>query len=256
MSLIIMCCHDTEENGRSEYTRKTMECLAFSVDWSKNRLVIVDNNSCEKTKSLINNWKLPEWNVITLSENVGTAKGINLGIKLRKPNESICKIDNDVVIHHLGWVEEMEEVIKRDSSIGIVGLKRKDLAESPNSEHPFYRSELIMLPHESGQKWIVVEKVKHVMGTCQMLSNALLDKVGYYFQTGLYGLDDSDMSYRSELSGFKNVFLPHINIDHVDTGGDNYTQWKHEHASEQMAKWGEICEQYRNGTRELYYNGL
>jgi hypothetical protein len=88
-----------------------------------------------------------------------------------------------------------------------------------------------------------------------MLSSALLDKVGYFFQSGLYGLDDSDMSYRSELSGFKNVFLTHINIDHIDKGGDAYSQWKHEHSSAQMAQWGEICEAYRNGSRSLYYDG-
>lgn len=255
MSLICMAVYDTEENGRSEYTRQTLESLLFTVDWSKNRLIIIDNDSCEETKILLRDHKLPEWVLLTLTENIGTARAINMGIKLRKSGEHIIKLDNDVVIHQSGWIGQMEEVIERDSTIGIVGLKRKDLAEWPLTEHPFYKSEFIALPHDPGQRWIGAEQVRHVMGTCQMISSNLLDKVGYFFQSGLYGLDDSDMSYRSELSGFKNVFLPHIDIDHLDNGGTDYTAWKQHHAGEHMAAYGEMCEAYRNGTRSLYYNG-
>lgn len=269
MGLICMAVYDTEENGRSEYTRQTIECLATTVNWNKHRLVIIDNNSCDETKDRLQRLvalsetkfagnfgtKINGVKVISMSENIGTARAINMGIKLRKPGEHIIKLDNDVVIHQSGWIEQMEEVIEHDSSIGIVGLKRKDLAEWPLEDHPFYKSELIALPHEPGQRWIVAEQVRHVMGTCQMISSNLLDKVGYFWQSGLYGLDDSDMSYRSELSGFKNVFLPHIDIDHLDNGGTDYTAWKQHHAGEHMAAYGEMCEAYRNGTRSLYYNG-
>jgi GT2 family glycosyltransferase len=149
----------------------------------------------------------------------------------------------------------MEEAIDRDPTIGIIGLKRKDLAESPNSPISFYVSELKMLPHQPGEKWIIVEDVHHVMGTCQMLAPALLEKVGFYFQKSLYGLDDSDISYRSKLSGFRNVFLPHIEIEHIDVGGDDYSNWKHQESSKVMHDYGIMCEMYRNGERSLYYDG-
>lgn len=256
MSLICMAVYDTEENGRSEYTRQTLESLLFTVDWSKNRLIIIDNDSCEETKILLRDHKLPEWVLLTLTENIGTARAINMGIKLRKPGEHIIKLDNDVVIHQSGWIEQMEEVIERDSSIGIVGLKRKDLAEWP-LRIDWAKSEFIPLPHENGQSWICVESVNHVMGTCQMLSSSLLDKIGYFYQGdgNLYGFDDSLMSLRSKINGFKNVFLFHIPISHIDVGGGTYSEWKHNNASDRMNEYNKICEEYKNGTRNTFYSG-
>ena len=53
MSLISMAVHDTVENGRTEFTRRTLESLSDTVDWENHRLFIIDNNSCEKTKTLL-----------------------------------------------------------------------------------------------------------------------------------------------------------------------------------------------------------
>jgi GT2 family glycosyltransferase len=252
-TLIAMACHDTVENKRSDYTERTLRCLLQTVP-DEYRIVVIDNGSCEYTKSLLQRAK-DRITIITLPENIGTARAINLAMQLRLPEEKFVKIDNDCVIHSYTWVQEMEACIERDPSIGIVGLKRKDLAESPRSTHPFYISTLDMLPHNTGERWIVVEEVHHVMGTCQMLSPALIDKVGFYYQKSLYGLDDSDMSYRSELLGFRNCFLPHIEIDHIDIGGDDYSNWKHQESGAVMGDYGLMCQEYRDGVRPLYYDG-
>lgn len=261
MSLISMCCHDTVENGRSEFTEKTLSSLRVTVDWTKHRLFIIDNNSCDKTKSILKRVyhdglfnPLP-WESITLPQNIGTAEALNLAWKHRKPGEHCIKIDNDVVINHKGWVEQMEQVIERDPLIGQVGLKRKDCIESPFRDlNDWYHSELKMLPHEPGQPWIIVEEVNHVMGTCVMHSSALLDKVGYLKQPGLYGFDDCFMSLRSQLAGFRNVFLPHIDIDHIDPGGTDYQKWKQESAGRDMEQYNRDVQRYKSGELSVYYN--
>lgn len=250
-----MCCYDTEENGRSEYTHQTLDSLWSTVDFTKQKLVMVDNGSCDITKRLLKKANEREGHIlVTLSENIGTARGINRGLRMRKPGENCIKIDNDVVITQSGWVKEMEEVLRRDASIGIVGLKRKDLAEWP-LETGWAHSSLMPLPHVPGERWVIVEQVNHVMGTCQILSSALIDKIGGFYQGdgNLYGFDDSLLSLRSSLAGFKNVFLPHIDIDHIDTGVGEYNAWKHRHASEKIVEYNNICEEYKNGTRDLYY---
>jgi GT2 family glycosyltransferase len=207
-----MCCHDTVENGRSAFTRKTLESLLSTVDWKKHRLFIVNNASTD-IEATISNFSfansLDRHGAVCIhnNENIGTAEALNLAWKYRNPGEHCIKIDNDVVIHQSGWVEQMEEAIARDNKIGQVGLKRKDCIESPHRDYnDWYHSELLMLQHEPGQRWIVVEKANHIMGTCVMHSSALLDKVGYLKQPGLYGFDDCFMSLRSQLAGFKNVF--------------------------------------------------
>ena len=113
-------------------------------------------------------------------------------------------MDNDVVIHQAGWVEKLEACIERDPQIGIIGLKRKDCIESPDRTD-FYKSELMMLPHIPGEEWLIVEKVNHVMGTCQMYNSKLIDRIGGLYQMdGLYGFDDSLAAVRCKLAGFYN----------------------------------------------------
>lgn len=256
MALISMAVHDTVENGRTAFTRRTLESLSDTVDFTKHRLFIVDNNSCEETKTLLHLYCFGlKPSIITNDKNIGTAEALNLAWKNRQPGEHCIKIDNDVVIHQSGWVEQMEQAIERDLRIGQVGLKRKDCIESPHRAiNDWYHSELVMLPHEPGQRWIVVEKANHIMGTCVMHSSALLDKVGYLKQPGLYGFDDCFMSLRSQLAGFYNCFLPHIEIDHIDPGGTDYQKWKEASAGKDMAQYNEDVQRYKSGELSVYYN--
>jgi len=256
MSLLIMCCHDTDTNGRFEFTLSTLKNLVRTVDFKKHRLVIVDNDSCENTKEVIKSFVNTHENisVITNPENIGTAKAVNLGIKLRQPGEFCVKLDNDINVDRPGWVEQMEEVITRMPTIGVLGLKRVDLGESVYSVNTDQRSRLLEVKHEPGQRWYVVEECKHVMGTCTMLNPALLDKVGYFYQmNGLYGFDDSLMCVRSNVAGFLNCFLHGINIDHIDPGGNPYVEWKQKVAGDMLSKYGAEEAAYRAGLKDVYH---
>jgi GT2 family glycosyltransferase len=257
MALIAMAVNDTAENKRTGYTRETLCSIIETVDLVKHRLIIVDNNSCDETKVLLSHiseyYKRKNISLITLPENIGTARAINQAWKLRQPGEHCIKMDNDVVIYSKGWVDEMEEAIKRDWQIGQIGLKRKDCWECTWHESDDFRSELIMLPHNSGERWQIVEKAKHIIGTCVMHSSDLLDKVGYLYQPSLYGYDDVIMSHRAHLSGFYSCFLPHIEIDHIDTGATAYQGWKEKHSEEQTQKVINLVHEMYNGTKPIHY---
>ena len=250
MALIAMCCFDTDENNRTQYTKRTLQSLMQTVNMARHRIIVVDNASCEATKRVLRDFD-PYIKVITLGQNLGTAKGINMAWLEREPGEHAIKMDNDVVIHSTGWVEEMEEAIMLDSKIGIVGLKRKDCWENPNHESAMYRSELKLLGGVN-HKWIPIEKVNHVMGTCQMFNSALLDKIGYLYQPRLYGFDDSLAAIRCQVAGFYSCFIPHIEIDHIDTGETPYQGWKEKHSGEDMVAFNQIKNAYLNGTKPIY----
>lgn len=253
MALIAMAVFDTEDNDRTKYTQRTLESIYQTVDSALHRVIVVDNASCEETKDILNHHVLLGTidQLITLDENVGTARAVNKAWQLRQPKEHCIKMDNDVVIHQSGWADEMERAISRDPSIGIVGLKRKDCWEKP-SRDDFYKSELHMLPQKAGEPWVVVEKVNHVMGTCQMFNSALLDKIGYLYQPRLYGFDDSLAAVRCQVAGFYSCFLPHIEIDHIDTGDTSYQKWKEGHAGEDMRTFNELKNAYLNGSKPIY----
>ena len=115
-----------------------------------------------------------------------------------------------------------------------------------------YKSTLIQLPHTPGQRWINVEVVRHVIGTCQMYNSALLDKMGFLYQPSLYGYDDVIASHKSQIAGFYNCFLNHIDIDHIDEGKTPYQSWKEKHSSEVTQEVIRFVNEMLTNQREIY----
>lgn len=262
MALLAIAIYDTIDNKRSGYTNITLQSLLKTVDFKKHRLFLFDNASCQETLDTLNSFE-QQFNELFCKENltiqhsetnIGTANAINECWKFKREGENCIKADNDIEIIQSGWVDLMEEAIQREPHIGIIGLKRKDCAENSLSTHEYYRSVIMELPHEAGQKWLYVETVAHVMGTCQMYSTKLLDKIGFLYQNSVYGFDDAMASLRSKIAGFYNCFLIGVEINHIDTGGTEYSKWKQDHAGEQMQAYGETARQYSSGEKDIYYN--
>lgn len=248
--LIAIAVNNTEENGRFNYTRKTVEKLLDQNIYINHDLYLINNGSCKETELYLKS--LPsEVNVIFNTENIGTARAINKAWLKRGKSQHAIKMDDDVIIMQKDWIEQMVEAIEREPKIGIIGLKRKDCTETPNNPNPDLLSELEMLPHEVGQRWIIVERAKHIIGTCQMYNSDLLDKIGYLYQPSLYGFDDVIASHRSHIAGFWNVFLPHIEIEHIDIGCSEYTHWKQRHAGEVMNQVNREVGEMIQGTRSI-----
>ncbi len=253
MSLIGMAVYSTEENKKDDCLEQTLNSLLRTVNFNRHRLILSVNAQTTRTKYIIKGFNNIISSVIYNDGNIGTANAINKVWHERKPGEHCIKMDDDVVINNKDWADEMEAAISNDAKIGQIGLKRKDCWETPLNENPDYKSELKMLLHIPGHPWQVVEKVKHVIGTCVMHSSALIDKVGYLYQPSVYGYDDVIMSHRTYLAGFYSCFLPHINIDHIDPGQTKYQSWKERHSGEQTQKVISLVQEMYRGEKSIYY---
>jgi len=257
-----MAVYDTEENLRSPMTRATLETLRDTVDFGKHILMVSDNGSCKETQELYKEFQnIISW-ISFNGENLGTAKALNLLWRCRQPYQrSVVKIDNDVRIHRPGWLDVIEMVFNKDPEIGICGLKRKDLAEWPiqytDLGNAFYLSKLRPLHHDPGEPWIIVEECNHIMGTCQAYSSELLDDIGYLYQPGQYGFDDSLASLRAHIKGYKTVFLHGIEdwLEHIDPGGTDFVEWKKNEAGRLMDAYNEARAKYSSGEWSVYYDG-
>lgn len=257
--LIAMAVYDTVANQRSDLTLATLHGLEKTVNFTRHRLFVCDNGSCDETKGILERYQqIIPFTVLTNEENLGTAVAINRAWALRRDGEHCVKMDNDVFIHDQDWPDFMEAAFRKDPQIGICGLKRKDIAEWPLRDD-WWKSRLYALPHEPGERWMVAEEVGHVIGTCQGYNSALLDKMGYLYQMqdegNLYGFDDSLAACRAKVLGFKSVFLPWINIDHIDPGGDYYSEWKKLQAHKFSPRFHQVRDEYESGDRDPYYGG-
>lgn len=251
-TLICMAIYDTEDNNRSQFTEKSLPSIINTTDPHDDRIVVIDNASCKKTKDIIKRYE-KHIDIITLEENIGTAEAINRGIeKFWDGLSTIVKIDNDVVIHDTRWTDRMRRCFDREPKLGILGLKRKDLPNHPEDEQ--YPTKLLFIEHKKYESWEVIELCEDIIGTCTMYSASLIRKVGYLFQPELYGFDDNLMCIRSLISGFANAFYPFIEIDHIDPGGDWYCEHKKKLANIGHDEVRKIQEEYKSGERSIYYN--
>jgi GT2 family glycosyltransferase len=253
-TLIGMAVYSTHENQKDKCLAQTLASLNDTVDFTKHRLMLSVNARTEETMHIIRMYNHIIDEVFFNHENIGTARAINKCWALREPGEHCIKCDDDWVVNdYNGWLDDMEECIRRDPKIGQVALKRKDCWENPAHEHPDYRSTLQMLQHVPGEKWLIVEKVRHCIGTCVLHNSALLDKVGFLYQPSQYGYDDVIMSHRSEIAGFYNCFIPHVPIDHIDAGTTPYQPWKERHAGEQTQGVIDLVHAMLRGEKSIYY---
>lgn len=258
MALISMAVYDTGTNNRAPLIKHTLESLLRTVDFNLHRAFLVINSSTEESAAHIGAFvRRTGAETLFLPENIGTARAINLAWKTRLPGEHAVKMDDDVVVNDARWADKLEDAINRDQRLGIIGLKRKDLLESPTAADPIWRSAFRALPHAPGQMCITVEVVNHVMGTCQMYSAALLDKIGYLYQPAKYGFDDSLSATRCRVAGFYNAFYCNVEIDHIDPGGNDYTQEKVDatkSGTDNNTEYHRLKAGYENGTIGIYYD--
>lgn len=238
MTILAMCVHCTDENDKLKYVKECLSSLLDTVDLRKHNLHIINNRSnIETTDYLLDFIRKNDVGAFhNLKTNIGTAAGINLAIKSRLPNQVVIKCDDDVKWHQSGWVEELEQVFIDNPEIGICGLKREDVYGDFT---------------ENGKLLISDD----VMGTCTAFNPLMMDKVGLMIQPSIYGFDDNLYSIRSIAAGFKNCYLPHIGITHLDEGGTAYTDWKKREAGLYLNEVSNLINMYKTGQLSPYHDG-
>lgn len=236
MSLIAMCVYCTPENKKFDIAKKCIKSLLETVDLTKHRLIIINQNSILECKLWLSELALNGGiTVMHLPENIGTARGINLALRQRNEGEMAIKCDDDLSWGEYGWVEKMEREIKKRPVIGILGLKRDDVYGE--------------MTVEGNLLWC-----HDIFGTCTMYNPKMLDKVGELSQpSSTYGFDDCIFSVRSEAAGFKNAFLSTVKITNLDITPTPYTEWKKREAGIYLSEASSYMNLIRNGEIDYYY---
>lgn len=238
MSLIVQCAYCTEENGKLKYLKECLDSLFDTTDMDRHTLIIINNSPFREVKEYLSELLLLKpFKLISPETNLGTAGGINLGLRERKPGQVCIKTDDDLTWGQSGWADELEQTIAEKPEIGILGLKRDDVYGNMEEDGK------LLWCHD-------------IFGTCTAYNPLMLDKVGYLVQiSNFYGYDDTLISVRSEVAGFKNAFMKNIKITNLDLLETEYTRWKRREAGIYLGEVGPLCDGYRNGTISIYEDG-
>jgi len=210
---IIICAHNNKE--------LTSQCLDSLLDlsYSNFRIILVDDCSTDNSVSFLRN-KYPFITIIENKKNLGAAKTRSNGIKLSKA-KYIVTMDNDATLS-LDWLTIMVKLMESDERIGQAGGKTlsldnpKILVEAGGSM--CFRGK--GYPIGSGksaddEKYNKMREVLYFSTASTIIRRKAFDDIGGFCDVYYYGYEDTDLSLRINIAGYKVIYYPEAISHHM-----------------------------------------
>ncbi len=195
-------------------------CLesVFIQDHPVDEVIVIDNGSTDDSIKAVRK-DFPKAKVVEVGKNLGFSGGMNLGIKESK-NDLILLLNTDVVLDK-SFLSKMVEAITQDSKVGSASSKVYKLSEKPakifdTTGHVIFTNRLFT---DRGDGEPVVgqyDAVEEIFGTCagtglykrEMLEDCRVEEE-YFDESFFMFLEDTDLSWRAQLRGWKCLYTPH-----------------------------------------------
>jgi len=214
----------------------TSKCVESIVNQYKKELghgeievIVVDNASSDASASEISNLKsqISNLRIIQNKENVGFAKGCNIGVRESK-GKYILFLNSDTEVLDRGFLK-MVDYLDTNKKIGILGGKLLNPDYSPQpSAGKFYTMLNFLLLVIGGERfgWLrsspkKIKRVDWVSGACFMIGRELFDKLGGFDKHFFMYMEDMELCFRAKNCGFPTYFYPDIKLIHQSLGSSN-----------------------------------
>lgn len=184
-------------------------------------VVLVDNASTDGSVAHVrSSW--PNVRVVEAAANLGFAAGNNLGIDQAR-GLHVALLNNDTRVRH-GWLSALVEVAESEPRIGAVTSKlvfmdRPSVVQNAGS--------LVLTDGSGGDRgsgeedqgqYDRREEVFAACGGAALLTRAMLDDVGLFDPTFFAYYEDTDLSWRMRLRGWRIMYEPSAVVEHVHSG--------------------------------------
>lgn len=201
-------------------------------------IIVVDNGSRDGSAEFVAK-NFPSVHVIANGENVGFARGVNMGVKSAH-GEYLYVLNQDLRFR-AGATSALLDRIKRDASVGMIGPKyvgfdgrlQHSARAFPTYKHVFYEMLLLsrIFPHsrEFGSwrmSWFDHERERFVdqpMGSVMLIPRSVLEKAGLFDESFPIFFNDVDFCRRLKAAGYKRLYYPEAVVEHY-VGGSTRTR--------------------------------
>ncbi|MGH7866292.1 MAG: glycosyltransferase family 2 protein [Candidatus Dormibacteraceae bacterium] len=184
-------------------------------------VVVVDNGSHdESVVHLRQHWS--EVRIIESGVNLGFAGGNNLGMR-ESNSEYMVLVNNDTAVRP-GWLQALVDCAESNPEIGAVTSKLVFM----DRPHVIQNAGSLVLTDGSGGdrgfgeadtgQYDQQEEVFAGCGCGVLYRRAMLDEVGMFDDTFFAYYEDTDLSWRMRLGGWRIVYEPKAVVAHVHTG--------------------------------------
>lgn len=191
-------------------------------------VIIVDNHSTDETVKQIKK-RFPRVKLITLTQNVGFAKAINLGAK--KAKGKYLFITNDDVMFEKNSLALLVSYMQKNPDVGVTS----GTIIATNTQ-PFRYSTGHRMNHWTGKIFPVYESEtvstpEWVQGCALLIRNALFAKLNGFDEDFQHFFEDFDLCERVRNQGFNASTIPQAMIYHGESitanrnRPDKYYKW-------------------------------
>ncbi len=217
----------------------TRELLARCLEHAReaasgldHEIIVVDNASSDGSPELVRS-QFPDVRLIQAPENLGFARGNNLGISAAA-GELVLLLNSDAFLH-AGALHAMLNAFGPDPRLGILGPQLSYPDGSPQLSHgplPTLASEISSLlgldkfsakptPSPSGPGgWTPTGWVK---GACLMARRSTLDEIGLFDERFFFFSEEVDLCARARQAGWQVGFLPGQQVVHLEGASTGQT---------------------------------
>lgn len=210
---IVICAYRNKE-----ITSQCIDSL-LNLFYPNYKIILADDYSNDGSVQYIKD-KYPTITVVENKKNLGTAKTRNNGIKLSKA-EYIVTMDNDATLTP-DWLTKMVDLMESDKRIGQANGKvlflddPSKIAEAGVSM--LFRGKCYEIGFNepaSIEKYNKTREVLIVSTASMIIRRKVLEKIGGICDTYYYGYEDTDLSLRVNLAGYKVIYYPKAISHHM-----------------------------------------
>ena len=178
--------------------------------------ILVDNGSTDSSVGLVRE-KFPGVKIVELKENRGFTGGNLAGIEAAH-GEFIALVNNDARADEK-WLETLLQPMLQDPTVGICATKLIFAgAERINSAGDCITSAAVGFNRGLGEDGALFNEPELVFGACAaavLYRRKMLDEIGFLDDDFYLYDEDTDLSFRARLAGWKCVYVPGAVVHHV-----------------------------------------
>lgn len=239
--------------NRLRATTNTLRALSLALKDLPYLLYIVDQGSGHATQMfLLKNGSGIDirWEANCFDHNIGVSKALNwcFAHRTEQANQHSIKLDNDFIIGDRQWIHKALSVVQADPSIGIVGVKWAGVEENPQHLDSAKRTVAMQIGGVQVEEW------GDINSPALFISGECMDAVGGWVAPGLYGYEDFLYVHRARQAGFRTVYLPNCNAEHIDDDKD-FAAFEEQQITENFDAFVAMLKYY-NASKNAYWSPM
>jgi GT2 family glycosyltransferase len=194
------------------------DCLGslLAQTYANHEIILVDNGSGDDSVRYVRE-HFPAVAVVALAGNAGFTGGNAAGFRVAR-GEFICLVNNDTRVHER-WLENLVQPMLTDGSVGICASKILfETNGTLNSAGDGITTAAVGfnfgLNQEEAAQFNTPNRVFGACGAAVLYRRRMLEEIGFLDEDFFLYDEDTDLSFRAQLAGWKCAFVPTALVHH------------------------------------------